>query len=365
MASRPVKLASHSSLTPSPAPTIDLPSRRSHAIMSVEVASSGQVRQRKGRALAQPGANNSGAYEGVHDEGNGGETFPRLDITSETKSRNAVQPLPAKGLTIKRDGLLLLVLTGAAFVTRFYKIWHPDQVVFDEVHFGKFAAYYIRREYFFDVHPPFAKLLLALAGWLAGFDGKFEFENIGDKYVPAGVPYIKMRALPALLGTIQVPLVYSIMRQTGHAPTIAAFSALMLLFDNAHITQDRLILLDAALVFFVTLSLFCYIMFHRQRYNEFGLRWWAWLLATGVSLATTMSCKMVGLLTIMTVGTAVLFDLWTLMDVRRGLSIQHVGRHFAARAVGLILVPALVYIFWFWVHFAILTYSGPGDAFMS
>ena len=40
-------------------------------------------------------------------------------------------------------------------------------------------------------------------------------------------------------------------------------------------------------------------------------------------------------------------------------------KHFAARAVGLIVVPAIVYLFWFWVHFAVLTKSGTGDDFMS
>lgn len=33
--------------------------------------------------------------------------------------------------------LALVVLTMLAFATRFYGITHPDQVVFDEVHFGK------------------------------------------------------------------------------------------------------------------------------------------------------------------------------------------------------------------------------------
>lgn len=89
------------------------------------------------------------------------------------------------------------------------------------------------------------------------------------------------------------------------------------------------------------------------------------MIATGVSLATTMSCKMVGLLTIMSVGTAVLFDLWNLLDVRRGIAMDHLVRHFMARVVGLIVVPAFVYLFWFWVHFAILIKSGPGDSFMS
>jgi dolichyl-phosphate-mannose--protein O-mannosyl transferase len=54
---------------------------------------------------------------------------------------------------------------------------------FDEVHFGAFAGQYIRREYYFDVHPPLAKMLNALSGWLAGFNGDFGFDNIGDDYL--------------------------------------------------------------------------------------------------------------------------------------------------------------------------------------
>jgi len=101
---------------------------------------------------------------------------------------------------------------------------------FDEVHFGKFAAYYISREYYFDVHPPFAKLLFGLAGWFVGFDGQFNFENIGDNYTENHVPYVGMRALPAILGSLTIPVVYGIMKQCGYGTVIAAFSASLVLF---------------------------------------------------------------------------------------------------------------------------------------
>lgn len=37
--------------------------------------------------------------------------------------------------------------------------------------------------------------------------------------------------------------------------------------DNAHIAQDRLILLDATLIFFMSLTLYAYIRFRKLRYR--------------------------------------------------------------------------------------------------
>jgi len=70
-------------------------------------------------------------------------------------------------------------------------------------------------------------------------------------------------------------------------------------------------------------------------------------------------------LTFLTVGTAVLVDLWNLLDHRKGLTMDQVSKHFFARAFGLILVPAIVYLSFFWVHFRVLKFSGTGDTFMS
>jgi dolichyl-phosphate-mannose-protein mannosyltransferase len=205
-------------------------------------------------------------------------------------------------------------------------------------------------------------------GYFVGYDGHFLFENIGDSYIANKVPYVAFRAMPALLGALTVPVVFDIMWESGYSLPACVVAAGLVLFDNAHIGQTRLILLDATLVFAMACSLLCYIRFYKLRHEPFGRKWWKWLLLTGFSLSCVISTKYVGLFAFLTIGAAVAIDLWDLLDVNRRqgcLSLPDFGKHFAARAFGLIIVPFFFYLFWFQVHFAILTRSGPGDDFMT
>jgi len=234
--------------------------------------------------------------------------------------------------------------------------------------FKQFASYYLERTYFFDVHPPFGKLLFALMGWFVGYDGHFHFDNIGDSYINNKVPYVAFRAMPALLGALTVPVVFDIMWESGYTLPACILSACLVLFDNAHIGQTRLILLDATLVFAMACSLLCYIKFYKLRHAPFGRKWWKWLLLTGFALSCVISTKYVGLFAFITIGSAVAIDLWGLLDINRrqgALSLPEFGKHFMARAFALIIVPFFFYLFWFQVHFALLYRSGPGDDFMS
>ncbi|KAK1809003.1 Dolichyl-phosphate-mannose--protein mannosyltransferase 4 [Friedmanniomyces endolithicus] len=307
----------------------------------------------------------------------GGTTMPTTDGSSDGSLMNGnmgekIEQVKQKGKeVVQRDWdykLALAVITVLAFVTRFWGISHPNQVVFDEVHFGKFASYYLQRTYFFDVHPPFGKLLFALAGWLVGYDGSFLFENIGDSYVTNKVPYVAYRSMPALMGALTVSVVFWIMWESGYSLPACIVAAAIVLFDNAHIGQTRLILLDATLVLFMALSVLSYIRFYKLRHEPFTRKWWKWLLLTGINMSSVISTKYVGAFTFFSIGVPVAIDLWDLLDINRKqgpLSLPDFGKHLAARIIGLIVVPFMMYLFWFQVHFAILSRSGPGDDFMT
>lgn len=265
----------------------------------------------------------------------------------------------------KKYYLALIIVTLCAIYTRFSKIDTPAKVVFDEVHFGKFASYYLERTYFFDLHPPFAKLLIAFVGYLVGYDGKFKFDNIGDNYVENNVPYVAYRSFLAIQGVAVVPVMFLTMKNLGYSVPACLFSSLLVCFDNGHIAESRLILLDATLILSVALTIFAYTKFVTYRKEAFSKKWWIWLFTTGVFLSCVISTKYVGVFTYVTIGIGVLYELWYLLDYKRGLTLTDMSKHFFARLFALIIVPFMIYLFWFYLHFSILVKSGPGDSFMS
>lgn len=261
--------------------------------------------------------------------------------------------------------IAMAAVTAVAAYLRFRIIGFPTKVVFDEVHFGKFASYYLEGTYFFDLHPPFAKLLIAFVGWLVGYDGSFKFDNIGDDYVANHVPYIAYRALLAVQGTLVIPVMFMTMKCLDFSVLACVISSSIVAFDNAQVIDSRLILLDSTLLLSVALTIFTYCKFSTYRKQPFSKWWYTWLLLTGVSLSCVISTKYVGVFTYFTIGLAVVYELWILLDIKKGLTMEEFGKHFFVRFFSLIVFPFFIYLYWFYLHFSILTKSGPGDAFMS
>lgn len=153
-----------------------------------------------------------------------------VGFTSEGVGDNDIFKLP------KSDWELLGVITFIGAIVRLFRIYQPSSVVFDEVHFGGFASKYIKGAFFMDVHPPLAKLLITLAGWLAGYDGDFDFKDIGKDYLEPGVPYVAMRMLPAIMGVLTIPTMFLTLRSSGCRSTTAALGAALLIFGKSQIT---------------------------------------------------------------------------------------------------------------------------------
>ena len=236
----------------------------------------------------------------------------------------------------------LLVLTFLAAVTRFAALTHPRAIVFDEVYFREAALRYVNGTYFFDLHPPLGKLLLA--GWAKLFGV--------SATVQSSDPVVVLRMLPALAGTVLVAAFYLLLRELTASRRVATFGAALLLLDDAILVESRLILVDSMLLLFGIGALTCYLASRRRT----GRMHWILLISSAVLAGMAASTKWTGLSALGVIGLV-----WMAHTLRRRVS----WRLALPQAAVLLLVPALLYVCVFAIHFQLLAHSGPGDAFMS
>jgi len=246
--------------------------------------------------------------------------------------------------------------------TRLYKVDQPAWVCWDETHFGKMGSWYINRTFFFDVHPPLGKMMIAGLGYVSGYNGTHPFEKPGDLYEDH--PYMGMRVGCTLLGCCIVPFSFLTVWEFTHSLTASGLAATLLVFDIGLMTLNRYILLDPILLFFISGSVFTMAEFRSVASHPFTRAWWFWLASTGAMLGGAISVKFVGLFVVLYVGIFTIMQLWDILgDMTK--PIIYTVKHFMARAVCLIVLPLLLYVTFFYIHLTVLSKSGPGDGFYS
>lgn len=279
--------------------------------------------------------------------------YPKTELSEEVSSNRLV--------STPKERLIVAALVIFALIVRASNLSNPNSVVFDEVHFGGFAKKYIKGAFFMDVHPPLAKLLFAAVGALGGFKGDFSFENIGDVF-PPNVPYILMRQLSAFMGVGTVLFLYFTLRATGCKQSVALFTSALLIIENGLVTISRYILLDSPLLFFIAGTAFFYT--RTEISKPFSFDWFKYLSFCGIFLGLAVSSKWVGLFTFAWLGLVNLIRLWFFVG-DLSVPIPTIFKHTAFRGLILLTIPAIIYLFSFYLHLMILTNEGDGAAFMS
>jgi dolichyl-phosphate-mannose-protein mannosyltransferase len=238
-------------------------------------------------------------------------------------------------------------LTICSAILHFWHLFTPRAVVFDEAYYLRFAGDYLTHRFMFDVHPPLGRLIFTATAALLG---------IAPATLNQPLPVPAMRIVPALCGTVLVPLLFLIMRQLGASRPVATLAAVAVLLDNALLVMSRLALPDIFLIVFGLGGLSAFLGARRRE----GLGRWLLLASSGFLCGCAFSVKWTGASAL-----GVVLAAWGLDVLRRRAFARSDVRRITGDAAALVVIPAAVYLTVFAIHFAVLTRSGPGDTFMS
>lgn len=154
---------------------------------------------------------------------------------------------PKLGIT---DITLCFIILLFSITNHLWCIDYPPRSTFDEVHFGNFTNWYTQSQFFFDIHPPLAKLIMFYFANLSEYQGDIDFvyRNNSQYTNPA---YIQLRITPSIISSLCPVLIYLSMRILSFSILSSLTSSMLTLFDTSLLIEGRYILTDGILHFFV------------------------------------------------------------------------------------------------------------------
>ncbi len=249
--------------------------------------------------------------------------------------------------------ITIIILVFLAIITRFIFFGYPSEVVFDEVYFGSFIKAYFTHQYYYDIHPPLGKLMIAgfVKVFIKNFDA--EFSEIGHELDKRLITFL--RFLPTLFSVFFVLLIYEFILVLGLSRKAAFLGAFLVAFENSLLVQSKFVLMDIFLIFFGFFAIYLWLVSRKQ--NNPKKKNILYILAL-VLAAFSFSIKWTGLSFL---GIIALFSFF---DAFREVKKKEI-KAAAGKLILLIFIPFLTYLSVFAIHLSLLYKSGPGDAYMS
>ena len=232
-----------------------------------------------------------------------------------------------------------------------------DRSIWDEAHFGKFAKYYITQTLYHDVHPPLGKMInFFTLKYIGKFptDSTYDFSS-GSVY-PEEINFIKIRQCQWIMNSLTNVFVY----YTGltlYDYVLALFLSTLYTLEIGNILLGKFILLDTVLIMFTIKSFMSLCYLHKNKDNR--KKEWFWALVLGCDLGCVLSVKWVGLFIYLSAGCYIIYNL---LDKFYKAGVKKMVKTTIMFSINLILIPTLIYMASFKLHFDILTRSGPDDS---
>jgi dolichyl-phosphate-mannose--protein O-mannosyl transferase len=227
--------------------------------------------------------------------------------------------MPAPPPPRRRDLYLALGLAAAAAAFRLPRLGFPPEEIFDEVYHAKTALQYLNGEPPTEwVHPPTAKLLIAVGVWAFGYH-----------------PWA-WRLLPALFGIALAPVFFLLARRVLPTERAALLASVLLLADGVYLVQSRTAMTNIfAVLFQVAAALLILLAARRDRLHA------GWMMGTGIALGLALSTRWTSL-------WAAAFLGFVLLAVRgrRLLHLREVGLTLLAFVVLPVSIYVLSYVPW-------------------
>jgi dolichyl-phosphate-mannose--protein O-mannosyl transferase len=221
----------------------------------------------------------------------------------------------------RRDLALALIFLAVAAFFRFPRLGVPGEEYFDEVYHAKSAMQYLNGQSPIEwVHPPTAKLLIAVPVWLFGY-----------------YPWA-WRLASAIAGVALAPVFFLFARRVLPTERAAVLATVLLLCDGVYLVQSRIAMTNIfAVLFQVASALFILRAALRERLGGWDM------VAAGIFLGLALSTRWTSLWAAGYLGLV-------LLVIRRRRLFR--PRELALTAMAFGLFPVLLYLASYlpWAH---------------